>query len=66
MVVTIYGYTEGCPACDALKALLINHGIEYRFIPVERGQHPFKTVPQTIYNDEMVGDYSFWKRHLEG
>lgn len=34
---TIYGYAEGCPACDDLKTLLDLLSIPYDFIPVERG-----------------------------
>ena len=58
----IYGYSTGCEACDKLKLLLSNHNMEYQFIEMEKGNHPFKTVPQTFFsNGTYAGNYSSWK-----
>lgn len=32
--ITVYGYPEGCPACDQLKQLLTLLSIPFEFIPI--------------------------------
>ena len=65
-MIIVYGYENGCEACDNLKKLLSNHNIEYKFTEVPYKTHPFKTVPQTFFNGDYLGDYTFWKGHLNG
>ena len=62
----LYGYKTGCSACDKLKELFDKHRIEYQFVEVQRGQHPFETVPQTIMGSQLCGGYADWRKHLEG
>lgn len=62
----VYGYSKGCPACDSLKILLDQHNITYEFIEVQRGDHPFKTVPQVFRGQyEYIGNYLDIKTQLE-
>ncbi len=63
---TLYGYEYDCPACDKMKELLKRHNMDYEFIKVKKGSHPFKTVPQLFMDSTWIGDYSMMKNHLEG
>ena len=70
----LYGYPEGCPACDKLKQLLAEHKLGYTFHPLTP-THParealrdlgFATVPQLFdSNWGHIGDYATVKRALE-
>ena len=62
---SVYGYTSGCDACDKVKQLLAKHRFDYEFIEVEKGKHPFKTVPQVFLDGTYLGDYNTLKKHLE-
>lgn len=65
--VHVYGYPDGCPACDQLKALLIEHGISFTFHHLHR-KGPlrealralgFATVPQVFdRNGSHIGDFT--------
>lgn len=69
----VYGYPSGCPACDNLKALLIEHGLSFTFHHL----HPqgpkrellraagFSTVPQAFDREgNHLGDYQTIKNTL--
>ena len=69
----VYGYPSGCPACDRLKALLIEHGLSFTFHHLHR-EGPqretlraagFTTVPQVFdRHGAHLGDYSSIKKAL--
>lgn len=64
----IFGYPEGCPACDALKDLLVDQGVSFTFHHLQRDcptrtalrdTYGFQTVPQAFLPDgSHVGDYN--------
>lgn len=68
----IYGYAEGCPACDNLKALLDNIGVQYTFTPVGRDsplrkllrEQGYDTLPQAFCarTGRSLGDYSDFRK----
>ncbi len=58
-MIYVYGYKTGCPACTLAKQLLNEHEIEFIFFEVQKGNHPFKTVPQIFNsNGTHFGDYN--------
>ena len=72
----VYGYTQGCPACDELKTLLTRHNISFTFIPVGRKgsdcvhrkwvvSQGHDTVPQVWMDQTYIGNYGTLKHHLE-
>ena len=69
----VYGYEEGCPACDKIKQLLEKHRISYTFVPVSQDcphrkwlfKQGHQTVPQVYCDSTYVGDYASLKRHFE-
>ena len=74
--VRVYGYTEGCEACDKLKELLDRNNITYTFIPVGRKDtgcvhrnwvvaQGYDTVPQVWMDGTYLGSYGTLKNHLE-
>ena len=74
--VRVYGYTQGCEACDKLKDLLFRHNITYTFIPVGRKgsdcahrkwvvSQGHDTVPQVWMDSTYLGNYGTLKAHLE-
>lgn len=68
----IYGYAEGCPACDNLKALLDLLGVPYDFTPVERHSalrerlkaEGYDTLPQAfeVATGRSLGGYSDFRK----
>ena len=63
-VINVFGYRKGCDACDELKDLLHDHKIEFTFTEVEKGNHCFKTVPQSFSGGVVCGGLAQWRRHL--
>ena len=74
--VRVYGYSEGCEACDKLKVLLRNHNITHTFIPVGKKDsgcvhrnwvvsQGYDTVPQVWMDSTYIGNYGTLKNHLE-
>ena len=63
-MINVYGYNFGCAACDELKRLLIAHRIDFTFTEVEKGNHCFKTVPQSFSGGMVCGGLDEWKKHL--
>lgn len=69
---TIYGYASGCPACDNLKALLDNLGVQYDFIAIgpesrERAilrDAGYDTLPQAFeaLTGRSLGGYSDFRK----
>ena len=62
----VWGYPEGCPACDKLKGMLTALSINFQFHPIERDSPErqllrdagFATVPQVFDVDgRHIGDY---------
>jgi glutaredoxin len=69
----VYGYPEGCPACDLLKALLYDLGLSYTFHhlhpqgPLREAlrREGFSTVPQVFSREGVhLGDYQALKKAL--
>ena len=68
----IYGYAEGCPACDNLKGLLDNIGVPYSFTPVGRDsplrrllkEQGYDTLPQAFEarTGRSLGGYSDFRK----
>lgn len=68
----IYGYAEGCPACDQLKSLLDLLGVPYEFRPVGRESilrsrlkaQGYDTLPQAFEaaTGRSLGDYSDFRK----
>ena len=69
----VYGYPEGCPACDTLKALLIEHGLSFTYHHLHRKgpkrellrASGFATVPQVFDREgRHLGDLNGLRRAL--
>lgn len=68
----IYGYAEGCPACDQLKQLLALLGVPYEYRPVERQSalreslmvEGYTTLPQAFETatGRSLGGYSDFRK----
>lgn len=71
--VHVYGYPSGCPACDQLKLLLIEHHISFTFHHLHREgakrealrEAGFATVPQVFTREgHWMGDYTTIRKAL--
>lgn len=70
--IIIFGYSEGCPACDQLKSLLDLLGVQYDFRPVARGSalrarlkaEGYDTLPQAVEatTGRSLGGYSDFRK----
>jgi glutaredoxin len=68
----IYGYADGCPACDQLKSFLDLVGVQYDYRPVERGSAlrerlrdaGYATLPQAFESltGRSLGGYSDFRK----
>lgn len=70
--IIIFGYPEGCPACDNLKSLLGLLGVPFEYRPVERQSalresllaEGYATLPQVFCGTtgRSLGDYSDYRK----
>lgn len=69
--IKVWGYAEGCPACDELKTLLDLLSIPYDFIDITKNSPEraalkdagFKTVPQAFTaQGRGLGDLSDFRK----
>jgi glutaredoxin len=70
--IILFGYADGCPACDQIKSLLDLLGVPYDYRPVERGSalrerlrdEGYETLPQAFEaaTGRSLGGYSDFRK----